>query len=133
MKRVFIMRGVPGSGKSTMARLLAGETGVIHSTDHYFYVGEVYSHDTSLLSQNHEKNFKAFCESLKNGVPIVICDNTNVQRAHFACYISAANAAGYQIDIVAMLPHPDPEVAAIRNKHGASSETIRRMIADWED
>jgi predicted kinase len=130
--RAIIMRGVPGSGKSTIAKLLAGETGVIHSTDSYFYIEGVYSFSPSFLSQNHEKNFRAFCESLKKGVPIVICDNTNVERAHFAHYISAAEAAGYQVDIVAM-PHPDPEVAATRNEHGASSETIRQMIADWEN
>lgn len=132
MKRAVIMRGVPGSGKSTIAKLLVGETGVIHSTDNYFYVEGVYSFSPSLLSQNHEKNFEAFCESLKKDVPIVICDNTNVKRTHFAHYISAAEAAGYQVDIVVM-PHPDPEVAAIRNKHGVSSETIRQMIVDWEN
>lgn len=132
MKRVTIMRGVPGSGKSTAAKLLAGEIGVIHSTDSYFYINGKYVHDISLLSQNHERNFKAFCESLRKGVAIVICDNTNVQRAHFARYVSVAEAAGYQVDIVTM-PHPDLEVAAARNEHGAPLETIRQMIVDWED
>jgi hypothetical protein len=41
-KRVFIMRGLPGAGKTTMAQQLAAEaegvglTTAIHSTDSYF-------------------------------------------------------------------------------------------------
>lgn len=131
-KRAIIMRGVPGSGKTTIAKLLAGEVGVIHSTDDYFYNEGVYSFDSSLLQQNHERNFEAFCESLKNGVLIVVCDNTNVKRNHFARYLAAAEAVGYQVDIVIM-PHPNPDVAAMRNEHGVSSEKIRQMIAEWED
>jgi adenylate kinase family enzyme len=32
------MRGLPGSGKSTKAKVLAGEQGVIFSTDDFFIV-----------------------------------------------------------------------------------------------
>jgi hypothetical protein len=40
--------------------------------------------------------------------------------------------AGYQVDVVVM-PHPEPKIAASRNKHGVPEERIRQMIADWED
>lgn len=33
MANLYIMSGVPGSGKSTFARQLAGETGIVLSTD----------------------------------------------------------------------------------------------------
>lgn len=60
-KIVFIMRGVSGSGKSTIAKELAYPEGVIHSTDDYFYneAGE-YKFDPTKLSEYHEKNFQAF-------------------------------------------------------------------------
>ena len=32
------MRGIPGSGKTTAARALAGKEGIIHSTDEYFEI-----------------------------------------------------------------------------------------------
>ena len=39
IKYAYIMRGIPGSGKSTAAKKIAGEEGKIHSTDTYFMVG----------------------------------------------------------------------------------------------
>src|SRR5687768_12834933 len=36
-KIVYLMRGLPSCGKSTTAKKLAGDTGVICETDEYFY------------------------------------------------------------------------------------------------
>jgi adenylate kinase family enzyme len=51
------MRGIPGSGKSTTAKKLAGETGKIHSTDNYFMVDGEYKFDPSKIREYHEANF----------------------------------------------------------------------------
>lgn len=126
------MRGVPGSGKSTLAKVLAGNDGVIHSTDAFFQVDGEYRFDPNKLREYHELNFQAFCRSLEEEVPIVICDNTNTQRWHFERYVEAARLAGYVVATVVM-PHPEPDVAASRNVHGLTPTTIRRIIDDWED
>lgn len=59
MRIAYIMRGIPGSGKSTIAKIIAGDTGKIHSTDDFFYnpYGE-YCFDPKLLKEYHEKNFR---------------------------------------------------------------------------
>jgi tRNA uridine 5-carbamoylmethylation protein Kti12 len=132
MNTALIMRGVSGSGKSTRARLLAGATGVVHSTDDYFYVNGVYRFDPAKFAQYHRRNLEAFRASLAAGVPIVICDNTNTRRWEFAPYVKAAEDAGYLITVVS-LPHPDVAVAAARNTHGVPAEMIKRMIDRWED
>ena len=55
-KFCFIMRGVPGSGKSTVASKIKGENGIIHSTDDYFIdANGEYQFDKTLLAKNHEK------------------------------------------------------------------------------
>lgn len=131
MKIAYIMRGVAGSGKSTRARELAGNTGIIHSTDDYFMTDGRYNRDTSLLEKFHRWNLMAFSESLDHEVPIVICDNTNSHRWEFQPYIDAAVKRGYQVEIVTM-PHPDPEVAAKRNIHDVPMKTISAMIEKWE-
>lgn len=131
MNVALIMRGIPGSGKTTAAKRLAGMSGVIHSTDNYFMVNGEYRFDRSQLQAHHDANFSAFCESLRQGVPLVICDNTNVTKAHYQRYVDAAEQAGYIVTFVIM-KHPEPEVAAARNQHGVPLETIKRMIEKWE-
>jgi predicted kinase len=132
MKIAYIMRGVPGSGKSTVARQIAGNTGVIHSTDDYFVTNGEYCFDSSKIHEHREATYRAFCESLKDGVEVVICDNTNIHPQHFRCYAKSAEKAGYLVAYVVM-PHPDPEIAARRNVHKVSEHAIRRMIQSWKD
>jgi hypothetical protein len=99
---VHIMRGLPGSGKSTRAAQIAAEARAaaaasnsssssssvepvaIHSTDSYFIdpTTGVYTFDFERLSTNHECNFNAFCASLQSGVGTIIVDNTNLQVGH---------------------------------------------------
>lgn len=35
-RTIILMRGVPGSGKSTKAKKLAGTSGIVYSTDDFF-------------------------------------------------------------------------------------------------
>lgn len=131
MKIAYIMRAVPGSGKSTIAKILAGTMGVIHSTDEYFMVDGEYRFDPTLLGRYHDENFAAFCRSMGAGVPIVICDNTNSAHWHYERYAEAASKAGYKV-VYVVIPHPTPEVTASRTIHNVPAHTIQRMIDEWE-
>lgn len=132
MNIAYILRGLPGSGKSTEARRLAGVNGRIHSTDDYFTLGGHYQFDVAGLDMCHKLNRIAFYASLSDDVPVVVCDNTNVQRWEFAPYIEAAERAGYEVVIITM-PHPTVEECVMRNTHGVPEATIRRMIEKWEE
>lgn len=131
MKIALIMRGIPGSGKSTMANQLAGDKGIVHSADDYFGKGDDYLFDPSRLAECHDLNLEAFAESIRARASIVVCDNVNMRRWCFEEYVAIAKEAGYLVAIVNM-PHPEPEVAAKRNIHKCPLETIKRMIARWE-
>ncbi len=133
MKVAYIMRGVPGSGKSTLARrLVNGSGGVIHSTDDFFYVDGKHHFDPNKLGEYHDLNYEAFCRSLNDGIPVVVCDNTNSRHWHFERYAEAARRAGYRVAFVVM-PHPPAEVAAERTIHSVPAITIQRMIDGWEN
>ncbi len=132
MKIVYIMRGVPGSGKSTVAHELIKDGGVVHSTDDYRYIDGKYHFDPTKSQECHDLNYQAFCSSLEQGVSVVICDNTNIKRWHFKRYIEAAEKAGYLVAVVTM-PHPDPQVATQRTIHDVPAPAIEIMIKGWED
>jgi len=71
MNIAYIMRGVPGSGKSTVAKQLKGR-GAIYSTDNYFCKEGVYRFDPTLLVRYHRENLEAFSFAVKHGIPVVI-------------------------------------------------------------
>ena len=130
-KKCFVMRGIPGSGKSTRASQLAGTTGKIHSTDSFFMKNGKYVFDVSKLHRNHQLNFQAFMVDIALGISPVVVDNTNSQKWEYQKYVIAAEEAGYEVEIV-NVPHIDPALAAQRNTHGVSEDIIRKMLARWE-
>jgi tRNA uridine 5-carbamoylmethylation protein Kti12 len=137
MKTAFIMRGIPGSGKSTTVReLIRGYDNLalsvaVHSTDDLCMVDGEYKFDIELAGARHAQNLENFCDSVADGVPCVICDNTNVKTAQYQAYVDAAELMGYMVVIVELV-HPKPGVAYERNSHGVPLEVIERMISDWE-
>ncbi len=137
MRYAFIMRGIPGSGKSTVAKRIAeffkndGDRAVIHSTDDLCMVDGEYQFDPELAGARHAQNLENFTDSLERGIPCVIVDNTNVSQAQYAPYWKAAKDAGYR-PVFVELPHPPPLVAANRNSHGVPIEVINKMILCWE-
>jgi NEDD4-binding protein 2 len=52
------MRGVPGSGKSTKAKKLAGTDGLIYSTDDFFMKNGEYVYDVKSIGEYHDRNLK---------------------------------------------------------------------------
>lgn len=55
---LVLLRGLPGSGKSFLARTLQEDNpgGVILSTDDYFYINGQYQFDVKYLGEAHEWN-----------------------------------------------------------------------------
>jgi len=132
MKKIIIMQGVPGSGKSTWAKEEAARTGgTIVSADHWFERSGEYRFDPSQLGQAHAACFRAFLERLHawkgqiNGTLIV--DNTNTRPAELSPYFLAASALAPDADVFVLRVLCDPEVAAARCTHGVPLFRIQAM------
>lgn len=135
------MRGLPGSGKSTAAKNLIIENngiGTIRSTDEQFVIsgGGTYKFDPTLLGKHHATNQRLVHEDMKNNVPLIIVDNTNIRRADFAPYIRMANQFGYVVieNVIEWPPFTESYVrmCAERNQHGVPFNSISRMAERFE-
>lgn len=137
MRKLIIMRGLPGSGKSTKARALAEQHGgQVFSTDDYFVGADgVYRFDGKRIAAAHEWNQERARSAMRDGVPCVIIDNTNTQAWEAREYCVAGTFHAYEIEFCeADTPWAfDPPVLAQKNAHGCPLEAIERMLDRWED
>lgn len=139
---LIVMRGIPGSGKSTKAKQLAGSNGVIHSTDdviesqgdyNEFFEKMFASKDFSPLSKAHSTNLKNLIESLKNGLSPVILDNTNIKQNEAKAAVKAALDIGLDDKNINFedigTGGLSAQQLADRNTHGVPLDKIESMIA----
>lgn len=133
-KFAFIMRGVPGSRKSTTAKFLAGETGVIHAVDDYHTDKQlgIFLWDDDKEDEHYQSNYEDFVQSLDDNHKVVICDCINVTRDQYKKYVDAAKDRGYTTATVTMAA-PTPSQAAEANQHDVTLEQISKMFENWED
>ena len=138
MNYCFIMRGTPGSGKSTVAKFLLQTIGThmvkIHCTDDFFINCETgqYEFDKDQLYFNHKRNFENFCQSLKNNVSVVIVDNTNTTKKEFQKYVNEVKKYENYILAFIEMPIADVGISMKRNKHNVPKEVIETMIQRWQ-
>lgn len=130
-KQLIIMRGLPGSGKSTRAKTLV-KNGIIYSTDNYFIdANGNYIFDESKVYEYHLKNIDATLESMKNGITPIIIDNINTIAKHTLPYVINAKYFKYEI-IIEESDLFDFEKCYKLNKHNVSKENLLSMIAEYE-
>ncbi|CAL8468069.1 g7608 [Coccomyxa elongata] len=155
-----VIRGLPGSGKSLIARRLrdaeveAGGSGPrIHCIDDYFVTEvekEVWEKDASgkqRLKRVQETEYcyeadmegvykasllKAFRRTVEEGrSTFVIVDAPNPRVEDFKPYWDAGQRAGYEVYVL-QAPETDPKVCFKRNVHGRTLEDIRAAARQWE-
>uniref|UniRef100_A0A3B4VK84 NEDD4 binding protein 2 n=1 Tax=Seriola dumerili TaxID=41447 RepID=A0A3B4VK84_SERDU len=133
-KVLVLLRGAPGSGKSTKARALLEHNpgGVILSTDDYFTRHGEYQFDPTALGEAHEWNHNQAKEAFERGTNPIIIDNTNMQGWEMKPYVALKH--GYKV----LFQEPDtwwknkPRELERRTTHNVPGETIRRMLNGYE-
>lgn len=101
-KSVVVLRGLPGSGKSTVSRKLVAHGASVCSADKFFETESGYQWEASRLAESHKWCQEQFTEALKSGTQMVVVDNTNVTRKEYEFYEDSAKEAGYKLHILEM-------------------------------
>ena len=130
--KCFILRGIPGSGKSTLSKELSSKYKArLCSADDFhiwwgFGIYDWQGFNTAIAHKSCQMKFDA-CLAAKSNV---IVDNTNVRISDFKYYLEKAYYALY--DIYVLEPSTewkyDVEKCNLLNQHNVPKETIQRML-----
>ena len=144
-KELIILRGLPGSGKSSVARqIVDGMTQkersidrsvIVCSADDYFMEDGRYVYKPGEQHQAHLACQMSVDRSMANGLRVIIVDNTNVKKEHMRPYLELAEKYGYKVSIKAIggVGKEDVEKYLARQVHGVPRETLERMAREYEE
>lgn len=128
-KALILLRGLPGAGKTTLAKLLSeNEKYPVLSIDSYF------ENEKGEYKFNFEDNHKAYkaCEeqteaALKQGTPKVFVDNTFTIDWEIEPYFKLSKKYNYQVHVVTVENYHGSQ-----NIHGVSAEQLTKMAEKYK-
>lgn len=140
--RLFVVRGLPGAGKSTLAAQLPGSPVVVAADDYFVVDGGAYRFDARHVHAAHADCQRRCREALDALVDVagvglvgrsVAVANTFCKAWEAEPYFALAKAAGVPVVVVDVFDGGlDDEQLAARNVHGVPVAAIAGMRARWE-
>ena len=133
-KTCLILRGLPSSGKTTLAKRIANMvpsfsedelnySQYVCSADDFHYDNEGnYNFDPAKMSEAHAYCKALFADKIDKGQELVIVANTNTSWSEFKDYGLYAELNGYLVfHLIVETRHDN------KNNHEVPDETVKRM------
>ena len=125
MKQLILLRGLPGSGKSTFAKSLG--VSEHYEADMFFERNGKYEFDPEKIKMAHEWCRVQVMHSMICEVPKIVVSNTFTQEWEMKAYYDLAQEHGYQVFSVVVENRHDGE-----NIHGCPKDKVEIMRNRFE-
>ena len=133
-RRLIIMRGLPGSGKSTYVQTKFPNAVVCSADSFFLEENGTYKFVNWKLQQAHQSCFRAFIEAITSGAETIVIDNTNTCIWEYENYVLMAKRFDYSIRIIRMnFSESDITLFGKRNVHNVPEFKIKEMFERFED
>lgn len=124
-KKITIMRGLPGCGKSTWHKKNRPNASVC-SADYYFIGSDkLYKFDKNKITEAHNWCLRMFLKDISENKPLIVVDNTNISAWEISPYYRIGETFGYEMEIIHITV--PPEVCYRRNIRNVPLDSIFRM------
>lgn len=132
---LVVLRGIPGSGKSTVAHAIADTKASICSADAFFETEHGYYYDKTKLTNAHNKCFLDCVQLMLSETPLIVIDNINAYLWVYATYKQLAKVAGYQVKVLELQCLDQLTLASFvkRSVHNAPMDSCAKMMKEWEN
>lgn len=127
MKDIIILRGIPGSGKTTLSEVILqsnfNDSATVLSADNFFTdENGVYNFEPSKIKEAHADCQLKCAELMKMEVSRIVVANTFTQEWEMDSYYEMAERYGYRLhSIIVENRHGG------KNVHGVPDEKIEQM------
>lgn len=124
-KVIFIVRGLPSSGKSTFAKQL---TSNVFEADHYFYDNDGnYNFIPSEIKEAHKECQEFVRHAMKSSISKIAVSNTFTQEWEMEPYMLMAKEFGYMVFCVIVEKRHDN-----KNDHNVPEDKLEQMKDRFE-
>lgn len=121
---LYILRGLPGSGKSTWARSRHVFTPMLEADMYFVSAKGDYEFDPEKLHAAHRWCQNTARIMLNNGISVVV-SNTFTKLDELRPYLDSAQDCGAQVEITELKQN-------FGSIHGVPEEAMKRMAARWQ-
>lgn len=134
-KILYIVRGLPGAGKSTLATKLCGPLSVFSADDYFVDDNYEYHFDANKLNEAHEYCYNWVEKAMQENVPSIAAANTFTKLDYMHGYKKLAERYGYKTievtvksDFKSIHNVPDAVIAKMYKEFEPSKEAVLEFV-----
>ena len=129
-RSLILVRGLPGSGKTTIARMLVGtpdnHPSLVSADDYFTDSDGEYQFDPKQLKDAHDWCQRVAFAAMSDGDDLVVVHNTFTTMWEMNPYLAVAKLHDYSIQVIECKGN-------FGSVHDVPAETIDRMRNRWEE